>query len=177
MNSPRDATVTGCSSLCTLHFSQIKSKSYGQSRMPMSFFSPATCPFGSNKLNENAWQNPHAFTVHGVAFNGARRARGVQVDPLATATLWNVECTYRKHSLEDRPRSNMDSDSSEQQCKGLTKCDCYHCNYFEKLPLCVCALPLPLSRFKEKLEHATQNPRSCLLLACLSQPPHAFTAR
>ena len=63
--------------------------------------------------------NPHAFTVHGVAFNGARRARGVQVDPLATTTLWNVECTYRKHSLEDGPQSNMDGNSSEQQYKGL----------------------------------------------------------
>ena len=41
--------------------------------------------------------NPHEFTVHGVAFNGARRARGVQVDLLAIATLWNVECTYRKY--------------------------------------------------------------------------------
>ena len=30
--------------------------------------------------------NPLAFTVYGVAFNGARRARGVQVDSLATAT-------------------------------------------------------------------------------------------
>ena len=26
---------------------------------------------------------------------GARRARGVQVDPLATATPWKIECTYR----------------------------------------------------------------------------------
>ena len=51
------------------------------------------------------------------------------------------------------------------------------CNYIKKLPLCICELQLPLSRVKEKLEHAAQNPSSCPFLACLSQPPHAFTAR
>ena len=36
--------------------------------------------------------------VYGVAFNGARRARGVQVDPLATATLQKcVEYTAKQH--------------------------------------------------------------------------------
>ena len=36
---------------------------------------------------------------------------------------------------------------------------------------------LSLPRFKGSLEGPAQNPRSCLLLACLSRPPHAFTVR
>ena len=47
-------------------------------------------------------------------------------------TVKNVEYTYRQYSLGGGPRSNMDSDSSEQQCEELTKCNSDHYKYYFK---------------------------------------------
>ena len=67
--------------------------------------------------------NPHALMVsRGGIQRSTKGEAGVQVDPLATATLRkNVEYTYRLYSLENGPRSNMDSDSSERAMQRADK--------------------------------------------------------
>ena len=42
--------------------------------------------FWEPKVARERVSNLHAFMIHGVAFSGARKTRGVQVDPLVTPT-------------------------------------------------------------------------------------------
>lgn len=46
------------------------------------------------------------------ALNEVRRAKGVEFDPLATATLFNVDyTTYRRHALGDERRPLGEDDA------------------------------------------------------------------
>ena len=89
-------------------------------------FFPSNLPFWGRQIEWKrlTTRTRSRFTRHSAEHEGRGAFKSIP-SPQQHCEI-NVECTYRKHSLEDGPRSNTDSDSSEQQCKGLTKCDSYH---------------------------------------------------